>query len=596
MKKLFTLFVAALFAANMFATEGALSGKFSTIKPYYACLETNENGDCISSNWENEWIQIQFSQGNLQYNTGTQIWKFADNQWEILSSTDGLMDMFCWGTGDDPTATEAWHQYLGPSEGFKVNFVDWGDNPISNGENTPKNWFTLSRQQWAALIHDRPNGEKLFGMGTVNGIKGIILLPDDWTTTPSGVPAFKSAAQQDMVWYNRFIDHNQYLAYYEGYYDKTVYPDGPETWPLKSKENDHFSDNTYTEGEWSAMQLAGAVFMPAAFSNPGGSYYKNEVAYWSSTYMGALNPDVCYPLWVNATGYDCETYADAGSWSGRCPVRLVQEVDGTEVPKVYTEYNATNHTLTYYYDTQREARTGTTELYKPSDIRFTGYYDKVEKVVIDPSMKNAPLSSMEKLFYGGYNATTWDIQVLTAVTEIEGLGNLHTAGVTDMNNMFFQCESLTNLDLSTFNTSNVTNMNSMFFACKKLQTIDLTSFGITKVTDMRYMFNNCPALTTIYCNDDWSSTTAQSDGMFSLCSSLVGGNGTPYSSSHVDASYARPDEPDSDKPGYFTKKGEEGIENIATPADKARKVMMDGTLYIATPDGAIYDAQGTKVK
>ena len=41
---------------------------------------------------------------------------------------------------------------------------------------------------------------------------------------------------------------------------------------------------------------------------------------------------------------------------------------------------------------------------------------------------------------------------------------------------------------------------------------------------------------------------------------------------------------------------EQGIENIATPSDKARKVMMDGTLYIATPDGAIYDAQGTKVK
>ena len=40
----------------------------------------------------------------------------------------------------------------------------------------------------------------------------------------------------------------------------------------------------------------------------------------------------------------------------------------------------------------------------------------------------------------------------------------------------------------------------------------------------------------------------------------------------------------------------EGIENNATPTDKARKVMMDGTLYIATPDGSIYDAQGSKVK
>ena len=42
--------------------------------------------------------------------------------------------------------------------------------------------------------------------------------------------------------------------------------------------------------------------------------------------------------------------------------------------------------------------------------------------------------------------------------------------------------------------------------------------------------------------------------------------------------------------------GEEGIENIATPTDKARKVMMDGTLYIATPDGKIYNAAGAEVK
>ena len=40
----------------------------------------------------------------------------------------------------------------------------------------------------------------------------------------------------------------------------------------------------------------------------------------------------------------------------------------------------------------------------------------------------------------------------------------------------------------------------------------------------------------------------------------------------------------------------QAIENIATPSDKARKVMMDGTLYIAMPDGKIYNATGVQVK
>jgi len=40
----------------------------------------------------------------------------------------------------------------------------------------------------------------------------------------------------------------------------------------------------------------------------------------------------------------------------------------------------------------------------------------------------------------------------------------------------------------------------------------------------------------------------------------------------------------------------QAIENIATPTDKARKVMTDGALYIATPDGKTYNAQGAEVK
>ena len=37
-----------------------------------------------------------------------------------------------------------------------------------------------------------------------------------------------------------------------------------------------------------------------------------------------------------------------------------------------------------------------------------------------------------------------------------------------MSFMFFECKSLTNIDLSNFNTSKVTNMNYMFSECKSL--------------------------------------------------------------------------------------------------------------------------------
>ena len=96
-----------------------------------------------------------------------------------------------------------------------------------------------------------------------------------------------------------------------------------------------------------------------------------------------------------------------------------------------------------------------------------------------------------------------------------------------MRAMFCNCSSLTNLDVSKFDTSNVTNMGNMFDSCSKLKTIYASNkFDTSKVSKYSYMFSNC--------------------------TSLVGGNGTTYSSSYTDKTYARIDS--SSTPGYFTSK------------------------------------------
>lgn len=47
---------------------------------------------------------------------------------------------------------------------------------------------------------------------------------------------------------------------------------------------------------------------------------------------------------------------------------------------------------------------------------------------------------------------------------------------------------------------------------------------------------------------------------------------------------------------WFEKKKTQGIEDIVVPADKAQKVLMDGILYIALPDGKIVNVLGLQVK
>ena len=62
--------------------------------------------------------------------------------------------------------------------------------------------------------------------------------------------------------------------------------------------------------------------------------------------------------------------------------------------------------------------------------------------------------------------------------------------------MFYNCSSLTNLDLRSFNTRNVINMLGMFYGCSSLTNLDLSSFNTANVTSMYYMFYNCSSLTT----------------------------------------------------------------------------------------------------
>ena len=133
--------------------------------------------------------------------------------------------------------------------------------------------------------------------------------------------------------------------------------------------------------------------------------------------------------------------------------------------------------------------------------------------------------------------------------------NFDTRNVTNMQEMFNVCDNLTMLDLSSFDTRNVTNMSQMFDSCGYLKTLDLSSFDTRNVITMEGMFDNCSALTTIYAGDGWNtSKVPDSESLFYLCVSLVGGNKTKYKegAEYDSPAYARIDK--AGEPGYFTAK------------------------------------------
>ena len=53
--------------------------------------------------------------------------------------------------------------------------------------------------------------------------------------------------------------------------------------------------------------------------------------------------------------------------------------------------------------------------------------------------------------------------------------------ITNTNYLFYNCSSLTNLDLSNFNTQNVTKIQCMFYGCSSLTNLNLSNFNTQKL-------------------------------------------------------------------------------------------------------------------
>ena len=201
--------------------------------------------------------QVRFSQGNLRYQASTQTWQFTEHQYDsyvghansnISTTYSGWIDLFGWGTGNNPTLAST-------NENDYSTFVDWGVNPISNGGNVANSgWRTLNNSEWSYILSTRENASEKIASGSVGGVHGLILLPDSWTL-PSGCPFTSGFASSWTNW----------------------------------------TRNVYTLAQWALMEAAGAVFLPAAGVRRGTStdYVGNDGIYWSWSYTPNGEYDAC---------------------------------------------------------------------------------------------------------------------------------------------------------------------------------------------------------------------------------------------------------------------------------------------------------------
>ena len=78
--------------------------------------------------------------------------------------------------------------------------------------------------------------------------------------------------------------------------------------------------------------------------------------------------------------------------------------------------------------------------------------------------------------------------------------------------------------------------------CTGLASLDLTGLDPSAAKDWFYCFAGCGNLATIYVDSTWALPSGAS-GLYTFynCTSIVGGNGTAYSSSNTSYAYVRVD-------------------------------------------------------
>jgi hypothetical protein len=248
-------------------------------------------------------LQVQFAQGNLQYRASTRTWRFAKHQYDVVGDAtsgnvyengvkcnneaiggdyDGWIDLFGWGTGSTPTlsVTDA-QQYF--------TYDEWGKNTILNSSCT--GWRTLTNDEYVYLLHDRAGADRLFGLGSVCGVNGVILLPDKWSS-PAGL-SFTASTTRGLEWNGTYYFNEQ---------------------------ADNYTHNAYTEAEWARMESAGAVFLPAAGYREGTkvSLVGKAIDYWSASLHGTMAGG------ISGNSKRLHPQSDGDLYYGDC-VRLVKD-------------------------------------------------------------------------------------------------------------------------------------------------------------------------------------------------------------------------------------------------------------------------------
>ena len=170
-------------------------GTTGTCSPITIFTTLGEETEPVMADFSvSESKKVNFAHGNLRCEGDRYEaeWSMAKQQYEVLGQDNidvqgersypaWLVDLFCWSTLENYYGVSSYYYYDDDEARsfFNGEFADWGECPTLIRD-LGEGWQTLSKEEWNYLLNERPNAAQLRAIATVAGVKGLVLIPDEW--------------------------------------------------------------------------------------------------------------------------------------------------------------------------------------------------------------------------------------------------------------------------------------------------------------------------------------------------------------------------------------------------------------------------------
>ena len=237
------------------------------------------------------------------------------------------------------------------AEGDRVQFAD---ENLKVGETEYFQWSELSTQvpfgqrvltqaEWAYLFQTRDHAYELYALAQVDGVNGLVILPDyDTWTLPPG------------------LSFNYYAT------------------------GDGYGKNVYNATQWAQMEAAGAVFLPCRGYSTDGTTGTDEAThgtYWTSTEYNAGDP---YYIQFDDTYF----YAEKHNSSAGAVYRSVRTVKAA--PAILNENDEQP-----VFETKKASLQSGSEAYIIRTLRKAGCFNTLCLPFSVPNIGESPLAGAE---------------------------------------------------------------------------------------------------------------------------------------------------------------------------------------------------------